>query len=132
MASLAPIAPGLLTDEAPPRLIGGRCRATGRIVFPLPPGDAHDPVGLSRDGRVWSWTVQRFRPKSPPYAGPEAFEPFVFAYVELDELIVAARLVDADEADLRVGLPVTFAPWPMPLAGGGAVLVPAFRPAAAP
>jgi hypothetical protein len=128
MATPDPIAPGLMTGDQPPRLLGGRCRETGRLVFPRPPGDTHDPVALSPRGRVWSWTVQRFRPKSPPYAGPEAFEPFVFAYVELPELIVAARLVDVAPDQLRVGLPVAFAPAPMARAGGGAALVPAFRP----
>jgi len=108
MATLSPIAADLWTDEAQPRLIGGRHRTTGRIVFPMPPGDAaadFDPVPLSRRGSLWSWTVQSFRPKSPPYDGPEAFEPFALGYVELPgEVIVEARLTTA--TDLVIGMPV--------------------------
>jgi uncharacterized OB-fold protein len=108
MATLSPIAADLWTDEPQPRLIGGRHRTTGRIVFPLPPGDAaadYDALALSRHGSLWSWTVQSFRPKSPPYDGPEAFEPFALGYVELPgEVIVEARLTVAK--DLIIGMPV--------------------------
>ena len=104
------IAPGLYTDEAQPRLIGGRDRESGRIVFPLPTGmqsERFDPVPLSREGTLWSWTIQRFRPKTPPYAGPDAFEPYVVGYVELaGEVIVEARIVDVADSDLRIGLPL--------------------------
>ena len=31
---------------------------------------------LAREGTLWTWTVQGFRPKSPPYAGPAEFEPY--------------------------------------------------------
>jgi uncharacterized OB-fold protein len=89
------IAEGLFTEEAPPRLIGGRERVSGRIVFPCPLGDAFEPFPLARDGVLWSWTVQRFRPKTPPYAGPDAFAPWIVAYVELPgQVIVETRLVD--------------------------------------
>ena len=67
MSAPAPIAAGLWT--AGPRLIGGR-GADGRIRFPMPDGDAAaalEPVALSRSGTIWSWTVQSFEPKRPPY-----------------------------------------------------------------
>lgn len=111
MSVLAPIAIGLWTDEAEPRLLGGRRKSDGEIVFPMPDGDAaalHDPVPLSRTGTLWSWTIQSFRPKSPPYDGPEAFEPFALGYVELPgETIVEARLTRT--TGLRIGMPVTLA-----------------------
>jgi hypothetical protein len=34
---MRPVADGLFTDETPPRLIGGRDIATGKIVLPCPP-----------------------------------------------------------------------------------------------
>lgn len=96
MSALAPIAADLWTEEAEPRLIGGKHRTTGEIVFPMPPGDAaahYEAIPLSRGGTLWSWTVQSFRPKSPPYAGPEHFAPFALGYVELPgEVIVETRL----------------------------------------
>ncbi len=125
-----PIADGILTDDQPPRLIGGRDRETGRIVFPMPAGVAqadYDPVPLSRDGTIWSWTVQRFPPKSPPYAGPEPFEPFAVAYVELPgEVIVESRLTGIDFADLDCGLPVRLTTIPF----GPGTHIYAFGPAA--
>ena len=123
------IAQGLFTDEAPPRLLGGRYRQTGRIVFPCPPGDGCEPVALGREGRLWSWTVQRFRPKSPPYAGPEAFTPWIVAYVELPgEVIVEARLVDVAPEDVRIGMPVRMAPVALDPGAGEPVMIPAFVP----
>ena len=98
MSTLAPLAGGAL--------IGGRERATGRIVFPCPDDPGFEAVELPRQGRIWSWTVQRFRPKSPPYAGPDAFEPFALAYVELPgATIVEARLTGFPLDALRIGLP---------------------------
>lgn len=101
------IAEKLLSAGDAPALLGGRDRATGRIVFPCPADEARfEPVELPREGRIWSWTVQRFRPKSPPYAGPEAFEPFAIAYVELPgATIVEARLTGFAFEALKVGLP---------------------------
>ena len=94
---LAPVAEGLWTDEAEPRLIGGRHRASGEIVFPMPAGDAahsYDAVPLSRTGTLWSWTSQDFRPKSPPYAGPEAFTPYLVGYVELPGQVIVETRID--------------------------------------
>jgi uncharacterized OB-fold protein len=95
MAALKPIAEGLWTDEARPRLIGGRRKADGKIVFPMPSGDAanaYDALPLSRIGTLWSWTIQGFEPKAP-YAGPQPFRPFGVGYVELPgEVIVETRL----------------------------------------
>ena len=125
------IADGLFTDEAQPRLIGGRDRATGRIVFPCPDDDTYEPLPLGRDGTLWSWTVQRYRPKSPPYTGPEAFAPWIVAYVELPETIVEARLVEVDPADVSIGMKVTLTTTPLDPARAGERLIPAFRPVAA-
>ncbi len=104
---LADIAEGLLTHGAAPALIGGRDRSTGRIVFPCPAdAERFEAVELPREGRIWSWTVQRFRPKSPPYTGPEAFEPYAIAYVELlGATIVETRLAGFAFDALKVGLP---------------------------
>ncbi len=130
--AVRPIAEDLFTDEARPRLIGGRERATGRIVFPFP-GDqdgAFEPWPLSRTGDIWSYTVQRFRPKSPPYAGPAEFRPFAMGYVELPgETIVATRFVDMDLDDVRIGLPVEMVLTPLDPGAEHSVLVHAFRPA---
>jgi uncharacterized OB-fold protein len=102
------IAPGLVElTPTSARLVAGR-RADGSVVFPCPEqsADACERVLLAPRGTLWSWTVQRFRPKSPPYVGAEgAFSPYLVGYVEFPEgLIVEGRIaarVDHDE--LRVG-----------------------------
>lgn len=128
------ITQNLLTTDAEPRLIGGRHRETKRIVFPRPDGgerELYDGVQLAREGTLWSWTIQRFRPKSPPYAGPEHFEPFAVGYVELPgQAIVEARLTDVAFEELRIGMPLTLTIVPFATdPDGTAVLMYAFRPA---
>lgn len=124
------IAEGLFTDEEQPRLIGGKDRETGRIVFPFPGTPAFEPVPLSSDGTLWSYTVQRFRPKTPPYLGPEAFLPWVVAYVELPgEVIVEARLNDVAFEDVKVGMAVRFAPSQLNPEDPESPYIPAYSPA---
>ncbi|APL96051.1 OB-fold domain-containing protein [Sphingobium indicum] len=117
-----PIADGLICPDADGiALLASRERATHRLCFPARPEDdtRYDRVLLPRTGRLWSWTVQRFRPKSPPYAGPEAFEPYAVGYVELDgALIVEGRLVDVAFDDLAIGMAMRVVPLPFPLADG--------------
>lgn len=107
---LSPIADGLWTDEPSPQLIGGQL-PSGRIVFPMPSGDAARDVEvypLSRTGTLWSWTRQDFKPKEP-YNGPEAFVPYLLGYVELPgEVIVQSRIVDAKLEDLKLGMTMEF------------------------
>ncbi|WP_156680941.1 Zn-ribbon domain-containing OB-fold protein [Sphingomonas profundi] len=129
-----PIADGLYTDGPAPRLIGGRRLSDGRITFPMPQGGEaafYEPVELATQGTLWSWTVQRFRPKSPPYAGPEAFQPYPVGYVELPgEVIVETRLVDVAVEHIRTGMAMELAIVPFVAdAAGGTVTTFAFRPA---
>lgn len=108
-----PVAEGLFVERADgPRLIGGRRKADGRIVFPMPTGaeaEAFDAVELNPEGRLWSYTVQRFRPK-PPYNGPgddRSFKPYAVGYVELPgEVIVESRLAVDDFDRLAIGMPM--------------------------
>lgn len=127
-----PIADDLLTlSDGALHLIASREIATGRHVFPArPAGDNRfDRVLLPRQGRLWSWTVQRFRPKSPPYAGPEAFEPYAVGYVALaGALIVEARLTGIAFEALRLDLPMQLVPLPFTLANGETRTTFAFAP----
>ncbi len=94
-----------------PALLGSTCRACATTVFPqaasCPKCTSEDveQAELPTRGRLWSWTVQGFRPKSPPYAGPEEFEPYGVGYVELPgAVIVESRLTTTDPASLRIGM----------------------------
>ena len=66
---------------------------------------------LSPRGTVWTWTSQEFRPKSPPYAGPETaetFTPYLVGFVEVPEgLCVEARLVGFGGRRPSIGEAVT-------------------------
>ena len=126
------IADNLFTKDDPPQLVGGRDLETGRIVFPLPDGDRFEPVALSRNGSLWSYTVQRFRPKSPPYAGPEIFEPWALGYVELPgETIVEARLTNVEFDDIHIGMPKRLTAVALDETIEEPLIIPAFEPAQA-
>ncbi len=85
---------------------------------------------LPNRGQLWSYTVQRFAPKSPPYAGPVPFEPFALGYVELaGALIVESRLIDVAFEDLRIGMPLELAVVPFRTDPDGTLVTTfAFRP----
>lgn len=125
------IAPDVFTPGPPPRLIGARHRASGRMVFPLPQdGAGYEPVELPSRGTLWSYTVQRFPPKSPPFRGDESFQPFAVGYVELPgALIVESRLTEVGFEALRLGLPMELTTTALRRdPDGTTVLTYAFRP----
>lgn len=134
-----PIAEGIFTwPSDDPRLIGGRHRASGSITFPMPVGALakdYAPIELKAEGTLWSYTVQRFPPKSPPYAGdsdPKTFKPYAVGYVELaGEVIVETRIETEHFASLKVGTPMRLVIVPFGRdAKGDTLLTYAFRPAA--
>lgn len=115
MGKQVPIAEGVFTwPSDAPRLIGSRCTNCGNHMFPVQSGcpkctgNSTEPVELSRTGTLWTWTVQGFPPKAPPYAGeadPKKFKPFGVGYVELPgQVKVEARLTEADPAKLKIGM----------------------------
>jgi uncharacterized OB-fold protein len=124
LASLTPVAEGLFVEhDGDVRLVGSECVRCGVITFPRQAScprctctDVRERL-LARRGTLWSWTIQCFPPKSPPYAvaDPEAFEPFGVGYVELPgEVRVEARLTVADPDQLRIGMPMELTLVPAP------------------
>lgn len=114
---IAPDIVELVNGEA--HLVAWR-RDDGRVVFPKPINDAaplpFKRILLSPKGTLWSWTVQRFRPKSPPFHGDDgdAFAPFYLGYVEFPEgIIVEGRIdahVDIDKLCIGMAMAVTAVP----------------------
>lgn len=100
--------------SAEPHLLGSRCNNCGNHMFPVQSGCPKcmgvdtETVELSNRGTLWTWTVQGFPPKAPPYIGnadPASFEAFGVGYVELPgEVKVEARLTEADPAKLEIGM----------------------------
>jgi uncharacterized OB-fold protein len=121
------------TPDAP-QLIGSECRVCGVVGFPAQSSCAactsSDVTArrLARRGTLWTWTIQCFPPKSPPYAGdPDEFEPYGVVYVELPgEVRVEARLTEADPERLRIGMPMELVLIPAP--GGNGAVTYAFMP----
>lgn len=131
-----PLDPGLFTwPSNDPRLIGGRHKETGHIVFPKPLGDErYEEVLLGNRGTLWTYTIQRFIPKSPPYIReetPESFTPYAVGYVELPgEVRVETRLTGVAPEDIEIGMEMelTIEPFHTDTAGDQ-VLTYMFRPA---
>jgi uncharacterized OB-fold protein len=98
-------------DEADPRLLGNRCRTCGTYFFPRASmlcrnphcnGTDFDDAPLSRRGKVWSVTTNRYQPPAP-YVASEPFEPYRIAAVELaDEKMVVLGQVKGS-AGLEIG-----------------------------
>jgi len=111
-------------DSRVPHLTGAKCPQCGTYVFPPRAtncpnpgcdGDQLEQVPLSRRGKLWSYTENRYAPP-PPYPSPDPFEPFAVAAVELaDEgLIVLGKVVDGTlAADLKVGLEMELTTMPL-------------------
>jgi uncharacterized protein len=133
---IVPVAPDLIAGTAAaPVLLGSECRRCGTVTFPrqgaCPRCTSTDvrERHLSRRGTLWTWTIQRFRPKSPPFSGEdsEEFEPYGVGYVELPgEVRVEARLTESDPARLRIGMAMELTLIPAP--GRAEVVTFAFRP----
>lgn len=106
--NVRPVAAEVFETEPVLRLIGGKNRASGRVVFPLPANDpGFERTYLPTSGALWSYTIQRFAPKSPPYKGVDPFQPFAVGYVELEgACIVESRLSIERFQDLYLGMPL--------------------------
>ncbi len=121
--------------EQDPRLIGSACARCGTVTFPRQrscprcTSEDVDRRELATRGELWSWTIQCFAPKAPPYlpGGVEEFEPYGVGYVELPgEVRVEARLTESDPTRLRIGMLMELTLIPVP--GAADQLTFAFRP----
>lgn len=113
MADQVPIEKGLFTwPSEDPRLIGSECQNCNAVVFPAQSGcprcagDNTQTKELGTRGTLWTWTIQGYPPKSPPFEGDiDNFEPFGVGYVEIhDEVKVETRLTTANLDELQIGM----------------------------
>ena len=110
-------------DTGAPHLIGARCPHCRTFVFPPRDNSCPNPgcdndelesVALSRRGKLWSYTENRYAPP-PPYPAPDPFEPFAVGAVRLaDEGIIVLGKVDGALAgDLTVGMEMELTTMPL-------------------
>ncbi len=131
------VADGLfVVRDDQPHLIAARRKSDGRMRFPMPKGpeaELYEPVELPAEGKLWSYTVQRFRPKTPPYIGADdeaSFKAFALGYIEFPgQVIVEGRILIDDPASLRIGRPMKVALEPFATSTRGEVSNFAFTPA---
>jgi len=109
-----PAIEGWFTLGDAPALLGTRCTTCGTYFFPREEAFCRNPgcrgrelaeVELSRRGRVWSFTDNRYQPP-PPYVSPDPFVPYGIAAVELERehLVVLGQLeAGVDPGSLRAG-----------------------------
>jgi uncharacterized OB-fold protein len=137
MATGAPVEAGLFTEGDEPQLVGSRCRDCRVMTFPRQAdcphcnGEAMEEALFDRRGTLWTFTIQNFIPKSPPYAvveTEETFVPYGVGYVEFEgQARVEGRLTENDPSKLRIGMPMET----VLIAFGDGLVTYAFEPVAA-
>ncbi len=137
-----PIDPKLFSwPSSKPRLLGSRCNNCGTTSFPsqtsCPRCCSEDVASceLGTRGKLWSYTIQGFLPKSPPYAGEETaetFRPYGVGYVEVpDQVRVVSRLKASRAEELEIGMDMELVFEPFRVDDDGAEIISyAFRPVA--
>lgn len=97
---------------AEPALKASRCRECDSWAFPRMSScrscgsSTVETAMLPRHGTLWTWTVQRFRPKAPYRSGDteDTFVPFGLGYVELPGVLrIETRLTEHDPEKLQIG-----------------------------
>jgi len=114
MSNQVPIAEGLFTWPSDnPALLGSRCKDCGIADFPVKHscmacGSENVVVEeLPRRGKLWTWTIQGFMPKTPYKSDEtmETFKPYGVGYVELPGAIcVETRLLENSPEHLKIGM----------------------------
>lgn len=120
-ADQIPVAEDLFrrSDDGPV-LLGSRCTGCGAHYFPQALSCRNpacedknlEQALLGRTGRLWSWTVQAYRP--PALFQMEEWEPYAIGLVELPEgLRVLGMLTGCPLDELRVDMPVELVTEPL-------------------
>ena len=123
MSKQIPIAEGLFTWPADkPALLASRCKQCGIAAFPVAEscmacsGQEVTVEELPSRGTLWTWTIQRFMPKTPYHSNEtaETFQPYGVGYLELPGGVrVEGRLTENDPDKIQIGMTmdVVFDTW---------------------
>ncbi len=139
MTTIVAVADGIFDiRDGKPVLLGTRCTNCDNHMFPRQTGcprclfNEQEDVELATRGTLWTWTVQAFPPKAPPYLGPvgDDFKPYGVGYVELPgQLRVEGRLTISDPEQLQIGMEMELVLDPLSIdEDGNQVVTYAFAP----
>ena len=112
----AGILTGDLSKEQTVKLAGSRCQVCGEATLGtsnLCPNCGSDdvlPISMSDNGRVWTYTVVRYKPPGD-YKGADPFVPFGLGLVELPEGLRVLAPIGGDVEKIKIGMDVTFHPY---------------------
>jgi len=122
-------------EDGKVRIIAGRNRTTGKVVFPMPQGvleGDYERIELPSEGTLWTYTVQRIPPKNPPFVGvnsPDEYQPFAVGYVQLgDEVMIEGR-IEGDPDSVEIGMAMESVAISFPTGDGAEMTTYAFAPA---
>jgi uncharacterized OB-fold protein len=115
-----PVRPGILrgdlSDLSSVKLAGSRCKACAEATLgtsdlcPNCGGDDVAPIEMTNEGKVWTYTVIRYRPPGD-YKGPDPFVPFALGLIELPEGLRVLAPIGGDPEAVRIGMDVSFHPY---------------------
>jgi uncharacterized OB-fold protein len=95
------------------RLMGSRCEACRETtlgsnrVCPNCGGAQIAALPLSREGKLWTYTIVRHKPPGD-YHGPDPFVPFAMGLVELPEGLRVLAPLEGELAHLKIGMSLRF------------------------
>jgi uncharacterized protein len=131
------LAEGLFRVDGDRAVLLGSRRAAEVVRFPaeraelFESADDIEPIELSTEGTLFTYTTQEFAPPLP-YKGkraPDEFRPYIVGYVELPEgLLVETLIVGAEAGDLRIGQQMVSTTTIFETADGESFLTYAFSP----
>ena len=105
---------GDIADDV--RLLGSKCANCGEVSIGSNDvclncgGDDIDQIELSSEGELWTYTVIRHRPPGD-YLGPDPFEPYALALVELADGVRIMAPLEGDTESFEIGSQVQLVPW---------------------
>jgi uncharacterized protein len=95
------------------RLMGSRCEECLETTLgssracPNCGGARIAALPLSREGKLWTYTVVRHKPPGD-YQGPDPFVPFAMGLVELPEGLRVLAPLEGDLAQIKIGMALRF------------------------
>jgi len=121
-------------DGGKVRIIAGKHRQTGKVVFPRPQGgekEDYQRIELPPSGTLWTYTVQRIPPKSPPFVGinsAEDYQPYAVGYVQFGNQVMIEGRITGDPDILEIGMQMDCVSLSFPTPEGAEMTTYAFAP----